>query len=220
MVVLGWRRRTLPPRCINSLQRYCAHVTTLGPRRVVQLDSAQLRVLAHPMRSRLLSALRAFGAATATELAQRLQTNSGATSYHLRQLAEVGLIEEEPEGGGGRRRCWRAAHDGTSYRETAFDHDADDRAAADWLLGHHVRLTRRWVEDWIESRREWPAEWRDAADTSDYEFALTAEQLRALNRELHEVVERHRSRAAGAPTDGAERCAVILETFPMPEPRL
>lgn len=190
-----------------------------APSRRVHLDSAQLRVLAHPLRSRLLSALRAFGPATATELAQRLQTNSGATSYHLRQLADVGLIEEQPEEAGGRRRCWRAAHDMTSYRESAFEGDADDRAAVDWLTGHHIRLVQRWTEDWLESRREWSTEWRDAADQSDYEFALTSEGLAALNRDLHAVVEQHRAQADSA-APGAEKCAVVLQSFPMPTPRL
>jgi DNA-binding transcriptional ArsR family regulator len=189
------------------------------PARRVHLDSAQLRALAHPLRSRLLSALRAFGPATATELAQRLQTNSGATSYHLRQLADVGLIEEQPEETGGRRRCWRAAHDVTSYRETLFEGDADDRAAVDWLLGHHIRLVQRWTEDWLESRREWPTEWRDAADQSDHEFAMTPEGLAALNRDLHAVVERHRAEADPA-APGAQRCAIVLQSFPMPAPRL
>ena len=189
------------------------------PPRRVHLDSAQLRVLAHPLRSRLLSALRAFGPATATELAQRLQTNSGATSYHLRQLADVGLIEEQPEDAGGRRRCWRPAHDFTFYRESSFEGDTADRAAVDWLLGHHIRLVQRWTEDWLESRREWPTEWRDAADQSDYEFALTAEGLAALNRDLHAVVERYRAEAdPSAP--GAEKCAIVLQSFPMPTPRL
>ena len=189
------------------------------PARRVHLDSAQLRVLAHPLRSRLLSALRAFGPATATQLAQRLQTNSGATSYHLRQLAEAGLIEEEPDESGRRRRCWRAAHEFTSFRESSFEHDPDDRAAADWLLGHHVRLVQRWIEDWVESRREWSPEWRDAADQSDYEFTLTPDGLAALNRELHAVVERYRAQAD--PTvPGAEMCAIVLQSFPMPAPPL
>ena len=52
----------------------------------VRLDASALRVLAHPLRSRLLSALRRGGPATATELAKTLGTNSGATSYHLRKL--------------------------------------------------------------------------------------------------------------------------------------
>jgi DNA-binding transcriptional ArsR family regulator len=192
---------------------------TVDPPRRVHLDSLQLRTLAHPLRSRLLSALRAYGPATATELAQRLQTNSGATSYHLRQLADVGLIEEEPEGTGGRRRCWRAVHDVTSYRESSFEHDADDRAAADWLLGHHVRLVQRWTEDWLEARREWPIEWRDAADLSDFEFALTPDGLAALTAELHAVVERHKAQAIPAAPD-AEKCAILLQSFPMPIPRL
>ncbi len=193
-------------------------MSSSDPRRV-HLDSAQLRVLAHPLRSRLLAALRAFGAATATELAQRLQTNSGATSYHLRQLADVGLIEEQPEEAGGRRRCWRAAHEVTSYRESAFEDDADDRAAADWLLGHHVRLFQRLTEDWLESRREWSTEWRDAAHQSDHEFAVTPQGLTTLNRDLQAVVERHRAYADPA-TPGAVRCAIVLQSFPIPEPRL
>jgi DNA-binding transcriptional ArsR family regulator len=188
------------------------------PRRV-HLNSAQLRVLSHSLRSRLLSALRVYGPATATVLARRLQTNSGATSYHLRQLAGVGLIEEDRDRGAGRERWWRAAHEVTSWQEAAFEGDPDDRAAADWLLGHQVRLTGRWVEDWVEARRDWSLAWRRAADQSDYEFRLTSEGLEALKRELHEVLERHR---AGADPDapGAERCAVILQSFPMPEPRL
>jgi hypothetical protein len=75
------------------------------------------------------------------------------------------------------------------------------------------------VEDWIEARREWSAEWRDAADQSDYEFALTPDGLVALTRELHAVVERHRAQADPA-DPGAEKCAILLQSFPMPSPRL
>ena len=185
----------------------------------VHLDSAQLRVLAHPLRSRLLSALRAYGPATATGLAQRLQTNTGATSYHLRRLGEVGLVTGDGTRPGGRERWWRAAHEFTAYSETAFDSDPDDRAAADWLGGHHARLVQRWLGDWLEQRRSWPAEWRRAADQSDYEFALTADGLAALNEELHEVVQRHRA-AADPDAPGAQRCAVVLQSFPLPEPRV
>ncbi|WP_428995029.1 helix-turn-helix domain-containing protein [Kribbella qitaiheensis] len=40
------------------------------------------------MRNRMLGLLRVHGPATATTLAERLGVNTGATSYHLRQLAE------------------------------------------------------------------------------------------------------------------------------------
>ena len=73
-------------------------------RRILHPDTRQLRVLAHPLRSRLVGALRFHGPATATQLAARLGTNSGATSYHLRQLAEVGLVEDDAERSSGRDR--------------------------------------------------------------------------------------------------------------------
>ena len=74
-------------------------------------DIAGLRALSHPVRLRMLGLLRTEGPATATSLAQRLDLNTGATSYHLRQLAQHGFIEEDPERGTGRDRWWRAAHD-------------------------------------------------------------------------------------------------------------
>src|SRR5674536_30776 len=76
----------------------------------LRLDASALRVLAHPLRSRLLSALRRGGPATTTELAKTLGTNSGATSYHLRKLESVGLVADTGEGEG-KRRLWRAATD-------------------------------------------------------------------------------------------------------------
>jgi predicted ArsR family transcriptional regulator len=44
---------------------------------------------------RILGSLREFGPATASALADRLGESSGATSYHLRQLASFGFVEEE-----------------------------------------------------------------------------------------------------------------------------
>src|SRR6187401_1254603 len=98
---------------------------------VLHPTGKQLRALAHPLRQRLLGTLRLDGPATATELAVRLGTNSGATSYHLRQLADVGLVEDDPERSTGRDRAWRAAHDMTSWHSTDYDDDPDGRAAED-----------------------------------------------------------------------------------------
>lgn len=89
----------------------------------------------------------------------------------------------------------------------------------EWLLGHHVRLFQRWVEDWIESRRDWSLAWRNAADQSDYSIPLTPRGLEALNRNLHDVIKRHQA-SADADDPDPERCAVIPQTFPLPAPRL
>ena len=64
----------------------------------------------------MLGLLRAEGPATATTLAPRLGLNTGATSYHLRQLAQHGFIVEDAERGNARDRWWRAAHQSTRTR--------------------------------------------------------------------------------------------------------
>lgn len=186
---------------------------------LARLDSAMLHALAHPVRSRLLSALRAYGPATATALAQQLNTNSGSTSYHLRQLAEVGLIEDDPEHSSGRERWWRAAHQGHQWTETEFEADPNDQAASEWLLAHYMRMYHRWLEDWMESRMDWPREWRDASDNSDRPVHLTPRGLRALNDEIAEVIARHQA-AADEDDPDAQRCVILTHSFPMPNPRI
>ncbi len=56
----------------------------------------------------MLQTLRRGGPATATVLARALGENTGATSYHLRVLAEHGFVEDDPDLGHGRERWWRA----------------------------------------------------------------------------------------------------------------
>lgn len=187
--------------------------------RKVQINSAQLRVLAHPLRSRLLGALRLYGPDTSTGLARRLETNSGATSYHLRKLAEVGLVEEDAERGVRRERFWKAAHELTTWVESEFTDDPDDRSAADWLLGQHALIKAGWIGDWIASRHNWSPEWRNAADNSDYELRLTPGQLAELRDELHEVINRFLAIENDSDSD-IQRIIVALDAFPSPEPRI
>ncbi|HET6706615.1 winged helix-turn-helix domain-containing protein, partial [Amycolatopsis sp.] len=55
-----------------------------------ELDPDALKAVTHPLRRRILGVLSA-GPATATKLAQALGENTGATSYHLRELARFGF---------------------------------------------------------------------------------------------------------------------------------
>lgn len=187
--------------------------------RVLYPGSAQLRALAHPLRSRLLGALRLHGPATSTALAALLGTNSGATSYHLRQLAKVGLVEDDVEHSNGRDRSWRSAHDATAWRSDEFDDNPDDRAAEDWVLRNLAHVSAGWLDDWLSARDEWSTEWRSAADQSDYQLMLTPDGLRDLTEELHTVLRKHRE-AANPARPGAEPVVVLLQAFPSPERRV
>src|SRR3954471_4188633 len=79
-------------------------------------DVRALRALAHPLRNRLLGYLRLHGPATASQLGRVVGESSGSTSYHLRQLAEYGFVEEVEGRGTARERWWRARHRLTSWR--------------------------------------------------------------------------------------------------------
>lgn len=181
--------------------------------RVVRLNRRQIKILAHPLRFRLLGALRVEGSATATMLAERLATNTGATSYHLRQLADVGLVVEDPGRGAGRQRWWRAAHDMSSWRPSDFDDDPDARAASDWIQSHGLRAMVEEAQRWLDGRSDAPAEWRDAADFSDFGLTLTPQRLRALNDELVEVVRRYQ-RESSPDEENAAQVIVLLAGFP------
>src|SRR5512145_2163235 len=126
-------------------------MTDEEPLRRVHIDAAALRVLAHPLRTRLLGLLRIDGPATATVLARALDTNTGATSYHLRKLAEVGLVLEE-EGGAGRERWWRAAHDFTTLSPRDLEGDADAEAAFAWLKDEYFRQFIEKAQRWREAQ--------------------------------------------------------------------
>jgi DNA-binding transcriptional ArsR family regulator len=179
---------------------------------VQELDPRRLRALAHPMRIQLLSLLRKDGPATATLLAKRLGESSGATSYHLRQLAAYGFVEDDPERTtAGRERWWRAAQGVTRWRDSDFIYDPELRGSVQLLQHEVIRAHVQRAETWLAEQAEWDKSWVDAADLSDWTLRLTADQLARLRDELHEVLGRYQ--AAPAEPD-AEQVIVYTHAFP------
>src|SRR3954449_6112893 len=183
----------------------------------LRLDRAALRMLAHPLRSRLLAELRLHGPATATTLAARLQTNSGATSYHLRRLAAVGVVEDRGEGTG-RSRVWSASTPGRGREEDPGDGDDDAAAALAWLARDYLQHFADRAGTWLEEQDRWPAPWREAAGLSDHLVQVTPDQLASLRRELEDVLQRYRRIGAGNPD--AKRVSVSLCPLPVDRPPL
>lgn len=177
-------------------------------------SSRRLRALAHPLRSRLLAQLRVHGSATATELAAALDTNTGATSYHLRRLAEAGLIDDTGTGTG-KRRVW-AALEPTDRAEEPDLLDADDLAAAQWLQHDYVEHFAERAGAWVDAQSAWPEVWRADCGLTDHAVLVTTEQLTALAAELAEVLERYRRAGAGSP--GARRVAAYTALLPIDPP--
>ena len=176
-------------------------------------DTQGLRALSHPVRLRMLGLLRVEGPATATTLAQRLGLNTGATSYHLRQLAQHGFIQEDAGRGNARDRWWRAAHQSTrtDLRGPASPEDFDTYEA---YLQTVAILYAEQLQAAVGEHRLLPPAWRDAGTMSDWGFRVTAERAKQLTEKLQQVIESFPDDEEG--TEGAVSFVVNLNTFPRP----
>ena len=152
------------------------------------------------------------GPATATALARELDTNTGATSYHLRRLASVGLVEET-EDGRGRERWWRASTGSHEWRERDVAGDPDAEAATDWLRRHYFQGFVERYEGWLDAAASESVEWRDAAESGDSEIRVSPDRLRQFEAELLGLIERYRAPSPDDPA--ARRIAVYFHTFPV-----
>lgn len=189
----------------------------MGDRSELRLSDVRvMRAMAHPLRMRILGSLRIDGPATATMLARRLDTDSGRTSFHLRQLARYGFIEDAPDlgkGPRGRDRYWRASHASTSWDDlTDLGPEGADAVRAVERTAHTVwsQMLAQFLTE--TGREEWTTPWTEAASSGDYPIRTTPDGLVALVRELREVITRHDLGADAS--QGSENVTVLLHAFP------
>lgn len=176
-------------------------------------SAAGLRALSHPTRLKMLMQLRLEGPATATQLAQHLKLNTGATSYHLRQLAEHGFIEEDTERGDARDRWWRAAHQST--RADLDSRTTEEEAESSEAYLHSVALMyTETLMQHADERRYLPEPWRQASTTSDWHLRLTPQRAEQLVQALADLVDGWDEEEQDAP--GTGDFVVNLNAFPRP----
>ncbi|MEJ7690062.1 MAG: helix-turn-helix domain-containing protein [Nocardioidaceae bacterium] len=177
-------------------------------------DPKALRALSHPVRLRILGLLRADGPSTASALAVRLGLNSGATSYHLRQLAQHGFVVEEAWRGNGRDRWWKAAHQSTRSDKKAAESTPEGREASD-AFGQAIAVVHtELLQRAIEEMPLLPTQWRNTTTLSDWGLKLTPERAAELRDALVAVVDGWDEDSDD--TVGAEDFVVVLQTYPRP----
>lgn len=159
----------------------------------------------HEVRTALLDLLDEVGTVTATEAAARLGHSSGLCSFHLRQLARHGFIEEAPHHGG-RARPWRLRQDGPAPAAPAREEFGD---------------LARGLEDeswqrWLARRDQEPAEWRHDEAFSAIAY-LTPEEMSRVADTVRRALAPYQDREQRplARPDGARPVAVITRLFPL-----
>jgi DNA-binding MarR family transcriptional regulator len=141
-----------------------------------------LRALAHPLRLDLVELLGTGGAATAAECARKLGSTQASCSFHLRQLAKYGFVEEAPGSGDGRERPWQLTD-----VEQRWSTEAG--AAAEQLERVFVGREADRMLGWLERATHEPESWRKAAFLGGMTLPLTAAELRAAGKQLRAVLD-------------------------------
>jgi DNA-binding transcriptional ArsR family regulator len=189
-------------------------------RRLEVSDGAVLAALAHPLRVALLYQLNALGSRTASQCAQALGETPANCSYHLRQLAKVGLVERE-EAADGRERPWRSAYTGLGLVPPVDDPDPEVVTAAratkasllNLAIQEDARLARQYFS--LEPRAAGP--WRDAAAVNNYALRLTAGELADLVEALDAAIRPFIGLTRADPPEGAEPVHLDFKAFLRPE---
>jgi DNA-binding transcriptional ArsR family regulator len=158
-------------------------------------DPRMLRGIAHPVRNRILAELSAAGPLRAADVAEQIGVPANQASFHLRQLAKYGLVEEAPElARDGRDRVWRMVHEhGLTVNLDDLEAAPGGRAAVNVFRRAATADAHALVESAYARRNDKRAH----VMTADQAVRLTPDEARQFARELTDFVESWRERGTG-----------------------
>jgi DNA-binding transcriptional ArsR family regulator len=181
-------------------------------------DPRSLRALAHPVRMALLEAVAIEGPLTATQAGEIIGESATTCSFHFRQLAKYGFVEDAGEPGA-RERPWRLAADGMTAPTRTGDAEVDVAAAA--MIDVFLERCFERVRTWNRRRSLYSAEWDDASGMGEYVAFVTVDELKALRAEIQPILLRYWDRIndpASRPP-GAEPVEILMFVHPLRPPK-
>ncbi|WNI22072.1 helix-turn-helix domain-containing protein [Streptomyces sp. ITFR-16] len=186
---------------------------------ITELDA--LKALAQPRRQQILQHLTLHGPATSAILARALDLNTGATSYHLRELARFGFVADAvpPEPDVRRARWWRAVPGDRRFPPPSRRTPELRLVMAE--LNRHAYAADLALFEQLQRESEEapdggsPDEWADGHAYSRGELRLTLPELRAFFEEYIALMNRYKRPGAETPP-GARTVHTRLLAFPGP----
>ncbi|MPQ97783.1 helix-turn-helix domain-containing protein [Modestobacter sp. I12A-02628] len=178
-------------------------------------DPRVLRAIAHPVRNRILGELHAAGALRAADIARELGIPANQASFHLRQLAKYGVIEEAVAEGRDRRdRVWRPV----AERGLRIDlRDLAEVPGGPAAVGVWRRQAADWAHQVVDAAYSDRVDGRDQVSITESALRLTDEEAREFATELTEVLDRWSQRTRDQ--EGTRRTFLLLQLLqPYPEP--
>jgi len=165
-------------------------------------DPEVLKAFAQPFRQRLYRLLAQVGPATVGMLAKHLGgADPGLVSYHLRELARRGFVEDAPELARDRReRWWRLVPGPTTWSWRDFT-TPEGRAIASTAKTQMVIDEFERLRHYEQTRETWDESWQEAAVSSDSFLYLSPAELSQLSAEIQEMVVRWAAHSRQARAD-------------------
>jgi predicted ArsR family transcriptional regulator len=180
-------------------------------------DPQTMRALTHPVRLALLEALELEGQLTATQASKLIGEPPNTCSFHFRQLAKYGFVEEAGPAPG-RSRPWRL----TTHRMHFTDqHQDPDTAIAARELDRMLReryFSR--LTAFYATRSAYPLAWQETTGGSQVLLHVTPDELRAVDERIMAILEAYQDRntdPARRPAD-SEPVEVLLFAYPVRPP--
>ena len=169
------------------------------------------KALANPVRRDILSYLGKHGEANSTSVAKALGESTGTTSYHLRKLADLKLIEEIEDRGDGRERWWKSQMKDI-YTPPGLEMTPEEREAATKLgalkMSHDLGLVTRAYAGYDDAKG-----WNQIYRSGLY---LTREQITSFVEEYQNLVWKYVTDAGQHP-EGSRALAIRLIVVPEEE---
>jgi hypothetical protein len=180
------------------------------------VDPAVMRALAHPLKWALMDVLLVEGSATSTRCAELVGDTQANCSFHLRQLARYGLVEEAPTTSK-RDRPWRMASTDQSWSPVQPD-ETRSRAASELervFIQHEMAKMMRWER----SSHTYPEAWRRAALRTGAQTWLTETELDALAEAISDLMFSYRDRAddPSKRPEGSRQVRLFAVGYPLPD---
>ncbi|GAA3706670.1 helix-turn-helix domain-containing protein [Nonomuraea antimicrobica] len=184
------------------------------PRRLLD-DPAAMRAFAHPVRLALHEVLLRAGTATAADAAREVGISQALASYHLRQLAKYGFVEQAPARDE-RERPWKVTE---TVQEWVSDEPGTDASAARGLLEQVIaeRALARLVE-WQQRRADAPEPWRKVGGVGNFYLYATPDEIKAIGAAVEALLEplMARTSAPASRPDGALPVLATQLVVPLP----
>jgi DNA-binding MarR family transcriptional regulator len=180
------------------------------------VDVAAMRALAHPLRWALMDVLLVEDIATAARCAELLGESQASCSFHLRQLARYGFVEQV-ESEDRRERPWRMAT--TEQRWARVQPDGPRARAAAEATRVFVEREMEKFRRWLRTASSYPKDWQLAAGHIGAQSWLTADELADLASQLRQLMTRYKERLddPGLRPEGSRPVRLFLMSYPLPD---